>query len=88
MRKASSSIYKTEEPGAQAQGHHLTLLGSGTRPAVTLAPLQAANKIQWDHQTGSLKPMLSEEESAFTDLEKEVNKAGGTLHRASGDSGE
>ena len=28
---------------------------------------------------GSLKPMLPEEESAFTDLEKEVNNAGGTL---------
>ncbi len=69
----------TLEGVAQAQGDHLTLLGNGTRPAVTLAPLQAANKIQWDHQTGSLKAMLPEEESAFTDLEREVRNAGGKL---------
>jgi galactose oxidase len=69
----------TLEGVAQAQGDHLTLLENGTRPAVVLAPLQAANKIQWDHQTGSLKPMLPEEESAFTNLESEVRNAGGTL---------
>jgi galactose oxidase len=63
----------------QTQGSVLTLLGKDSRPQITLAPLQAENKIQWDHQTASLKPMRPEEQTAFADLEAQVQRAGGTL---------
>ena len=63
----------------QLQGSVLTLIGSDTRPDITLAALQAENKIQWDHQTGALKPMQPEEQTAFADLAAQVQQSGGTL---------
>ncbi len=64
----------------QAQGSGLILLGNESRPSIALAPLEAENKIQWNHQTGSLKPMAPEEKSAFAELEAQVRLAGATLN--------
>jgi galactose oxidase len=44
------------------------LAGNDQRPPVTLAPLQPADKIQWDHTTASLKPLEDEERLAFRKL--------------------
>jgi galactose oxidase len=55
------------------------LIGSDTKSPITLAPLQAEDKIQWDHQTGALKPLQPEEQTAFADLVAQVQHAGGTL---------
>jgi galactose oxidase len=63
----------------EAHGNALTLSGSDTRPPVVLTPLQAENKIQWDHQTGTRKPMQPEEQAAFADLKEQVEHAGGAL---------
>jgi galactose oxidase len=63
----------------QLQGSVLTLIGSDSRPSITLSRLQAEDKIQWDHQTGALKPMQPEEQNAFADLVDQVQRSGGTL---------
>jgi hypothetical protein len=44
------------------------LAGNDQRPPVALAPLQAADKIQWDHETASLKPLEDDEQLAFGQL--------------------
>ncbi len=46
----------------------LLLPGSDQRPPVILAPLQAMDRIQWDHQRGSLRPMENDEQSAYQQL--------------------
>jgi hypothetical protein len=61
------------------EGNVLLLLGKENRPTLALTALQAKNKIQWDHQTGALKPMQPEEQNAFSNLEAEVRSAGGSL---------
>jgi galactose oxidase len=61
------------------QGDALTLLGNDHRPDLILAPIQPENKIQWDHQTGALKPLLSEEQTAFADLKARVLRADNPL---------
>jgi hypothetical protein len=63
----------------QLQGSVLTLIGGDSRPSVTLSPLQAEDKIQWDHQTGALKPMQPEEQTAFADLAAQVQQSGGRI---------
>jgi galactose oxidase len=63
----------------RAQGSALTLSGNDARSAITLAPLQAEDKIQWDHQTGALRPVEPEEATAFADLATQVQRLGGTL---------
>jgi hypothetical protein len=70
----------TLEGVVHAQGDVLTLLGDYARPSVRLAPLQAEEKIQWDHQTGALKPPTPEERTAFADLQASVERAGGALN--------
>jgi galactose oxidase len=64
---------------ARLQGSNLTLTAGDTGRPLRLAPIQAENKIQWDHQTGALKPLQPEEQTAFADLVAQVQHAGGTL---------
>jgi hypothetical protein len=63
----------------RAEGSALTLSGNNARPAITLAPLQAEDKIQRDHQTGALRPVEPQEVTAFADLAAQVQRSGGTL---------
>ena len=63
----------------QLQGSNLTLSNDDIGRPLGLAPLQAEDKIQWDHQTGALKPMQPEEQNAFADLAALVQQSGGTL---------
>jgi hypothetical protein len=70
----------TLEGLVRAQGSVLTLLGNDIRPALTLAPLQAESKIQWDHQTGALRPVEPQEQTAFADLAAQVQRSGGALN--------
>jgi galactose oxidase len=46
----------------------LTLSGTATRPDLVLAPLQAADKIQWDIRTRANRPMTDAEASEFARL--------------------
>ena len=59
-----------DEPSGQ--GHHhlglLTLVGNESRPDLALAPLQPADKIQWDSRTRSNQPMTPDEANAYTQL--------------------
>jgi galactose oxidase len=63
----------------EAQGGTLTLRGNDAIPPIALTSLQAENKIQWDHQTGALKPMQPDEQTAFADLDALVQRAAGSL---------
>jgi hypothetical protein len=49
------------------------------RPALLLQPIQAADKIQWDLETGLLKPLDPLEQSAFVRLQEIVRNASGSL---------
>jgi len=51
----------------EKDGRYL-LEGTDRRPPVILAPLQAADRIQWDHKTASLKPVEQEEQLACQQL--------------------
>jgi galactose oxidase len=59
----------------------LTLTGTATRPGLVLAPLHAADKIQWDIRTRATRPMTVQEASAFTRLSAalEARPAGATV---------
>jgi hypothetical protein len=46
----------------------LVLAGNDRRPPVTLAPLQAAHKIEWDHLKRARKPLTAAEHLAFEQL--------------------
>jgi hypothetical protein len=53
----------------------LTLSGNETRAAVTLAPLQASSKVQWDFQTRENWPMTADEETAYERLSAKLVEA-------------
>jgi hypothetical protein len=57
----------------------LRLAGNDVRPPVTLEPIQATDKIQWDFATRALKPLLPAEEAAYDALALEANNAAGSL---------
>jgi galactose oxidase len=61
------------------QGSNLTLSNNDIGRLLSLAPLQAKDKIQWDHQTGALRPIQPGEQTAFADLAASVQQSGGTL---------
>ena len=44
------------------------LAGSGQRPSLQLAPLAAADKIQWNHTAQTLKPLEEGEARAYERL--------------------
>ena len=52
----------------EQKGVEYFLVGNDRRPPVALAPLQAADKIQWDHKSASLKPLEDDERLAFEQL--------------------
>jgi galactose oxidase len=58
----SGAIEETDE--------QLTLVGNQTRPSVLLAPLEAANKVQWDFATKSNWPMEPDEANAYARLKQ------------------
>jgi hypothetical protein len=53
----------------------LTLSGNETRPAVTLAPLQASDKVQWDIHTRESWPMTPDEATAYERLSAQLLNA-------------
>ena len=59
----------------------LTLAGTATQPELVLAPLQAADKIQWDIKTRANRPMSDLEASAFARLSAALaaRRAGATV---------
>jgi hypothetical protein len=59
----------------------LALGGTATRPELVLAPLQAADKVQWDFARRTSKPMSDEEVNAFARLSATLaaNPAGTTV---------
>jgi hypothetical protein len=57
----------------------LSISGNGVRPPLLLQPIQAADKIQWDLETGLLKPLDPLEESAFVRLQDVVRNVPGSL---------
>jgi hypothetical protein len=57
-------------------GSTLSIPTNGTRPPLILQPIQAADKIQWDLETGLLKPL---EQSAFVRLQDLLRNAPGSL---------
>lgn len=63
-------------PVIVAQGG-LKLAGNDVRPPVTLAPIHAGDKIQWDFMTRALKPLQPAEQSAYQELASQANKAAG-----------
>jgi hypothetical protein len=46
----------------------LVMLGTEDRPPVLLAPLQAADKIQWNHKAGVVRPLQESEQLAYQRL--------------------
>jgi hypothetical protein len=52
----------------EARDGELLLAGSGRRPAVHLAPLAPADKVQWDRSAGTPKALESEETDAYARL--------------------
>jgi hypothetical protein len=52
----------------QLRGGALILTATATRPPVTLAPLQAADRVQWDHLTGARRPVEDAEQFAYEQL--------------------
>jgi hypothetical protein len=58
----------------------LLLSGNDVRPSVVLAPLQAMNKIQWNHQTAAPWPLLPDEQTAYQRLAENLRNAAGPLH--------
>jgi hypothetical protein len=50
----------------------LTLAADSARPAVVLAPLQVQDKIQWNLETQSVRPVLPQEEIAYRKLSEEM----------------
>jgi hypothetical protein len=82
----ANGIYKfrgvevTIEGPVQANvGSSLSIPGNGARPPLLLQPIQAADKIQWDLETGLLKPLDPLEQSAFVRLQDVVRNAPGPL---------
>ena len=53
----------------------LTLAGNATRPEVVLAPLQGADKVQWNIDTWENWPMSPDEETAYERLSKKLGQA-------------
>ncbi len=49
-------------------GGRLTLMGTGERPPLPLAPLEAGDKVQWNFATRQNWPVLADEQSAYQDL--------------------
>jgi galactose oxidase len=68
-----------EGPVQASVGSTLSIPGNGVRPPLLLQPIQAADKIQWDLETGLLKPLDPLEESAFVRLQDVVRNAAGSL---------
>jgi glycosidase len=63
----------------------LTLLGDDTRPNLALAPLQAADKVQWDSRTRSTQPMTADEAGAYARLSaKLATQSNGTQVQVTG----
>jgi hypothetical protein len=70
----SGTVDKTDEL--------LTLVGNQTRPSVLLAPLDAANKVQWDFATKANWPLAPDEASAYTRLKQilsDPNRRGSSI---------
>jgi galactose oxidase len=55
----------------------LILAEAQSRPAVTLAPLQLADKVQLNMENGGLKPLPEEENMAFDNLSKLLGRSAG-----------
>jgi galactose oxidase len=53
----------------------LRLIGNETRPSVLLAPLDAANKVQWDFGTKANVPLQPEEATAYARLQQRLSDA-------------
>jgi hypothetical protein len=68
-----------EGPVQASVGSTLSIPGNGVRPPLLLQPIQAADKIQWDLETGLLKPLDPLEESAFVRLQDVVRNAAGSV---------
>jgi galactose oxidase len=52
----------------EKRGGPLFLAGKGPQPEIRLVPLVAEDKIQWDHNTRTYKPLAVEEASAYERL--------------------
>ncbi len=61
------------------EGGSLVMDGNDTRPPLLLAPMDAADKIQWDVAAGVPKPLDALEADASLRLLEAVQKAGGSL---------
>jgi len=68
-----------EGPVKANMGTTLSIPASGARPPLILQPIQAADKIQWDLETGLSKPLDPFEQSAFVRLQDLVRNAPGSL---------
>ena len=53
----------------------LVVQGTEHRPPVSLAPLQAADRVQWDHPHGALWPIEPGEQFAYDELSERVQAA-------------
>jgi hypothetical protein len=53
------------------------LVGGDARPPVLLAPLHAADRVQWDHKSGKLRPFEAGEHAAYDILTDDVKRRGG-----------
>jgi hypothetical protein len=60
----------------------LLIEGNDTRPPLLLSPIEATDKIQWDATKGAPQPLDPLEESAYSRLLGEVEKAGGSVEAA------
>ena len=68
-----------EGPVKANVGTTLSIEANDVRPPLILQPIQAADKIQWDLETGLLKPLDPLEQSAFVRLQDIVRNAPGSL---------
>jgi len=73
LRGAEVSLTGTVE----IRDDKLFLAGNGRRPAVQLAPLNPASKVQWDRATRAPQPALPDEVAAYMTITPEIS--GGTM---------
>jgi hypothetical protein len=65
-------IEMTLHGSVRSDDGRLTLEGAGGRAPVVLAPLQANDKIQWDHVTGAPQPLTQQEYDAYQELSVKI----------------
>ena len=69
----------TVDGQVKRHGHRLILVGTAERPPITLEPLQAGDRIQWDHSIRALKPMQDDEQYAYDFLSERVAREKGAV---------